>query len=1229
MAKARVLAIHGINTREEDASSWQPEWEQEIAFGMNRAGRTGGVEVDFLAYNRLFDQPEFAIGLRHYREVLGAALSSWRGRRAVVGAEPTDLHGLLNRVSGMVVRWAYFDELRHELRQLVMEQLESGAYDYVVAHSLGSLIAYDTLAYSAPEELNAGLQLITMGSQVGSPLLADRFGGAVAYPVGLKGWVNLYNAEDDVLVTRVPLRHERFVEVDTFFDVRGPLDHAGELYLAQPEGHLPCWGRSRDAKAARAVARSTRPPVRRALIVGVDRYADPSLTLEGCKNDAFAVSATLQESGFEADHIRLLLDERATASNLLERLDWLVDGAVEGDELLFYFSGHGAQLPRYNEADVVDRMDECLVPHDFDWSVERALIDDTFAEFYASLPYGARFLAILDCCHSGGMSRGSGMRVRGLDPPDDILHRSLKWDPVTQMWVPRSFVRAADSGAGEPGSASRGRNEPVRKLGRAMRVRPTDVSTRELAARYGHAGPYFPAIVHACQESEYAYEYKHGPVSYGAFTYAWTATLRRRRDRGIATSVRELVTEVSARLAELGYEQTPGLVGHSSLLDVPLPWTARLDPVVDEAVDLVDEESPAKSGAAVAGPPTPSIAGASTLDPGFRLDAIAAALARVRASSEAALAADSVGKGKGEAKARKAAARAAESEEDALVDELWRIRAEHPDAFAAYVERRALELDDVIAPPPTRGVEQRFDRPLGAARGSRKWSNWIGDNEVRIQNDHWWVPTPTKADRKHRIENLRSHIARAAAAGLEVRPLGAGHSSSSVNQPRQVLIDNTNFDGVEFGPSDLKSRETLVRCEAGIRISALNLALAKHRRRLALPIMGTFDNQTLAGAISTGTHGSNAGIGCIADIVRSIEVMTWIDGRAQLVRIEPRKGPTASAAKAAEAGVDLLVRDDAAFYGAVVSLGCTGFVYSMTLAVRDAFWLEETREFCRWSWLAEKVDGRSRLESMARGSGFFDVSVFPHRLPASAFAGLPGSGPDLACLITRRRELPDMGDGPPRDLPADVLRTFAVVFGTAPIGRFLARRPERLKKIVTDQMRTLGGMPDERGRRERATFTSESRHVLRLGFGETVKATSSELAVSLPRAVAALERVFELAAAGEAKGRWHTAPVGVRFVAPSRHVLTPYHRNAPDPSCTIEVPLFLGTPSRDKMLEGLESALVGAPKYDAVPHWGQRWFDVAKLRAAYPGWSNWSAGVADVYGPRPLFGSKFRDVLGD
>jgi uncharacterized caspase-like protein len=313
---------------------------------------------------------------------------------------------------------------------------------------------------------------------------------------------------------------------------------------------------------------------RRALIVGINNYPQESDRLEGCVNDSYLMSATLQECGFEPESIRVCFDDRATCQGIKERLRWLLDDPRPGDERVFYFSGHGAVIPAYGENLEPDRKVETLVPYDFDWSLERAIVDDQIFALYSQLPYSTRFAMILDCCHSGGMHRQGGARVRGLNPPDDIRHRELKWDKQTDMWVSRDFQRLNKTFSSRQAVNEEffGRDGASTRIGRASLLRmQSEEEYRQSKRRKGSAkiGPYLPLIIEACQEKEFSYEYRHGVTSYGAFTFAICQELRRRR----RITFQRLVEVTRDKLADLGYEQRPQILGPREILEARVPWS--------------------------------------------------------------------------------------------------------------------------------------------------------------------------------------------------------------------------------------------------------------------------------------------------------------------------------------------------------------------------------------------------------------------------------------------------------------------------------------------------------------------------------------------------------------------------------------------------------------------------------------------------------------------------------
>jgi hypothetical protein len=226
-----------------------------------------------------------------------------------------------------------------------------------------------------------------------------------------------------------------------------------------------------------------------------------------------------------------------------------------------------------------DHVDECLVPYDFDWSPAHAILDEQFCQLYSQLPYGCYFVAMFDCCHSGGITRAGGPRVRGVTPPDDIRHRALRWEATEKMWVPRDFPPLNQSLAKKSyGADYVGRNGATRRLGRSMalRTRPDkeyDKTRKEL----GHEGPYLPILLEACREQEFSYEYRDGATSYGAYTFCMAQVLRESRGRGVNLSFDQLSAQVTQKLHRLKYNQTPDLVGAKDRVTAELPWGPAKD----------------------------------------------------------------------------------------------------------------------------------------------------------------------------------------------------------------------------------------------------------------------------------------------------------------------------------------------------------------------------------------------------------------------------------------------------------------------------------------------------------------------------------------------------------------------------------------------------------------------------------------------------------------------------
>ena len=191
-------------------------------------------------------------------------------------------------------------------------------------------------------------------------------------------------------------------------------------------------------------------PRRKALFVGIC-YAGTSSFLEHCHEDAWKMKDFFcQKYGFidTPETVKVLMDaedtpegERPTKENIKAGIKWLVDEAVAGDSLLFWYSGHGSQLPNTNDREK-DGYDEALCP--VDMYENGLLVDDELNEILVQpLPAGVRLTCFLDACHSGtGMdlpyhwqpnTEGTGWQLDpgGYYSPADVICVSAAADDET------------------------------------------------------------------------------------------------------------------------------------------------------------------------------------------------------------------------------------------------------------------------------------------------------------------------------------------------------------------------------------------------------------------------------------------------------------------------------------------------------------------------------------------------------------------------------------------------------------------------------------------------------------------------------------------------------------------------------------------------------------------------------------------------------------------------------
>lgn len=121
------------------------------------------------------------------------------------------------------------------------------------------------------------------------------------------------------------------------------------------------------------------------------------------------------------------------------------------------------------------------------------------------------------------------------------------------------------------------------------------------------------------------------------------------------------------------------------------------------------------------------------------------------------------------------------------------------------------------------------------------------------------------------------HLARATAHGMTVRAIGAGHSFTPLANSSGIQLSLDGHRGlVHVDPS---TGDVTVR--GGTRLWELGPMLAAHGR--ALEVMGDIDRQSIAGAISTGTHGTGAKYPGFSALVTGVRIalasgdVVWAD----------------------------------------------------------------------------------------------------------------------------------------------------------------------------------------------------------------------------------------------------------------------------------------------------------------------------------------------------------------
>lgn len=214
------------------------------------------------------------------------------------------------------------------------------------------------------------------------------------------------------------------------------------------------------------------------------------------------------------------------------------------------------------------------------------------------------------------------------------------------------------------------------------------------------------------------------------------------------------------------------------------------------------------------------------------------------------------------------------------------------------------------------------------------WENWSGS--VRFTPAERRAPA-SEAEIVDLVDECRRR-------GLGLRVVGAGHSFTPLVATAGVLVSLDRHAGLV----DVDRAARRATLWAGTRLRDLGAALFE--RGLAQINLGDIDEQSIAGAISTGTHGTGATLGSISTQLVGLRLVT-ADGEVIACSME---------------------REREIFRAAQVSLGALGIISAVTLQLMPSYRL-------RYTWeprpLGETLE---RLEEYRAANRHFEFYWIPY-----------------------------------------------------------------------------------------------------------------------------------------------------------------------------------------------------------------------------------------------------------
>jgi FAD-linked oxidoreductase len=213
-----------------------------------------------------------------------------------------------------------------------------------------------------------------------------------------------------------------------------------------------------------------------------------------------------------------------------------------------------------------------------------------------------------------------------------------------------------------------------------------------------------------------------------------------------------------------------------------------------------------------------------------------------------------------------------------------------------------------------------------------EWRNWSGLESAR----------PTRVEQPADTAAVVAAVERARAERSTVKMVGTGHSFTAISAPEATMLTPGGMRGILA-----VDREAMtVTALAGTQLKVLNAEL--ERLGLSLHNMGDIAEQTLAGATSTGTHGTGGRWASLSAQVAALELVA-ADGSVHRVCAE---------------------QDPDLFAAARVGLGALGIITAVTFMVEPAFTLDAVEEPTTWEAFRDGFDEMVATSHHAEGYWF-------------------------------------------------------------------------------------------------------------------------------------------------------------------------------------------------------------------------------------------------------------------